>query len=129
MELSLDNLKVNMNALNSLGLSTPSKEPEKTPIDDRGQEKECQFDEIRQEEPLFIQRKLRTPVYGLQGTTGLQGNKGVQGNMGGQGMTGTQSPAIVITNRSPLNKNYVEKVIETSDGFVVRTRVGKIGRC
>jgi hypothetical protein len=117
MDLSLDNLKVNLNAINNL--FPPAKEPEKIPdppVTSYGKELDCPFEEIQQIEPY--QRKT-------QGFTGTQGSTGYRGITGTQG-TGLRGYSELFQPIVKTNKDYIEKTIETSDGFIVRTRVGRI---
>jgi hypothetical protein len=84
--------------------------------------------------PLEISNRFRQTFYGSTGTQGFTGYTGYRGVTGYQGFTGYQDYTEKVMEKTrhraekkeDLNHDYTEKVIETSDGFRVTTRVGRM---
>lgn len=147
MELSLDSLKINNNHsclqinIDAIENSPVEKVPDPlyTPL---GQETEMAYTEkplivrtIKKETLRSTDDRWSKGFIGMQGITGYSGYTGYSGVTGcagiGSGATGVKGSGATGISRSritPMQRAVSENILETSDGFIIKTRVGKMIR-
>lgn len=137
MELSLNNLEIgnnlsclqiNMNALEGPSVNVPAPSvnvPVPPPPLPLGQEEDMGYTE-----PIVQTTVAPWSVRGYRGFSGYQGVTGCAGVTGYQGVTGVKgSGATGISRRiTPMQRAVSENILETSDGLIIKTRVGKMIR-